>query len=55
MEIVWVVLSTALLSFCLFLLAYRAGYRQGCKAGYKTGASRVLNEWKNTLNNLEEK
>lgn len=46
MEVFWVVLSTALLSFCLCKISYRAGY--------KAGARGVLEEWKKTINDMGE-
>jgi hypothetical protein len=49
MYIVWVVLITALMTFCLWF-TYRVGYVHG----YKTGANRVLNQWKQTLIDMED-
>ena len=45
MEWIWVVVITALLSF-FFLAVYRLAYVRG----FKNGATKVLNEWKQYIN-----
>jgi hypothetical protein len=47
MEIIWIVISVILVVVCLW-----KSYTLGFRLGYKTGAERVLNEWKQAIRGM---
>lgn len=44
MEVMWVVILTTLIAFCLYITGSKMYW-----AGYRAGATRVLNDWKDTI------
>lgn len=44
MEVVWAVILTALIAFCLTVVIRKIYW-----AGYRAGAIRVLKDWKDTI------
>lgn len=49
MDAIWVVSLTILIAFCLFI-----SFGFGFGRGYKTGATKVLNEWKKHIREMED-
>lgn len=47
-SIFWIILSTALISFCT-TVAYKRGHKVGINKGYVLGVETVIAEWKKTL------
>lgn len=49
MIVIWVVILTALITFCLYIV-----HRRSYRAGYRAGATKVLNDWKDIINMGDE-